>query len=450
MNDPLIARFADACEALGPLELAVGLADGSPLAEGRVQQPFALVGRDDACDVTLTDPGVNPRHAWVQVVGGRAFVVDLDSRTGLTWASGAGGSGWLDPGDPVGVGPFRLRLTAPPGVPTRARPADPTRPEPDPDRPAVTLEFRNGRRFHDRWAVDRAVTLVGRADGCKVRLAGDDVAGYHCGLVLTPAGLWVVDLSGRGVVVGGERMRVAPLPAGAELWVGRYLIGCHRSAGGPRVGVPVHLPLGPPDEDAAVRPAVADDEVPLGGLPAGAGRDPTLSSSHVLAELFDRPPEPGSEAEPEEVPVVPVGRVPPGPLGRLLRKLGDAQARMLDEFHQSLKVTAELFDRVPAAPAAVVRRELARIQDLTAELVRLQGDLTRFGTDEPPVTRIGPADRTPLPGHPPLAGGLLPDPEEAVRDWVEERVGVVLREREARWDRLVGLIAAAEAAGART
>ncbi|MBX9626879.1 MAG: FHA domain-containing protein, partial [Gemmataceae bacterium] len=101
MNDPLIARFAAACGAAGPLAVSVGLADGSPLADGRVDQPFALVGRDDACDITLSDPTVNPRHAWVQVVGGRAFAADLGSRAGLRWPDGVG-SGWLDPAVPVG------------------------------------------------------------------------------------------------------------------------------------------------------------------------------------------------------------------------------------------------------------------------------------------------------------------------------------------------------------
>src|SRR4051794_23634396 len=76
VSDPLITRFADQCGATDPLDLRVDLADGSVLAEGTVRQPFALVGRDDACDVTLTDPDVNPRHVWLQTVGGREFAVD--------------------------------------------------------------------------------------------------------------------------------------------------------------------------------------------------------------------------------------------------------------------------------------------------------------------------------------------------------------------------------------
>ena len=94
-----------------------------------------------------------------------------------------------------------------------------------------------------------------------------------------------MDLSGRGVVVSGERMRVAPLPHGAELWVGRFLIGCHDpgSAGGRSAALAP--PPGRKAGDPAARPATrpAEDEVPLGESPPP---DPAggLSSSHILAD----------------------------------------------------------------------------------------------------------------------------------------------------------------------
>ena len=191
--------------------------------------PFALIGRDDACDVTLTDAEVNPRHAWLQVLAGRVFAVDLGSRTGLGWPSGQTGSGWIAGDAPVRVGTFEVRLPSAMSPRTASVPIwyNPLQSDPDclRSRPTVSLDFRNGKRAKDRWTVNRLVTLVGRAPECKIHLTADDIAGYHCGLVLTPDGLWVVDLSARGVVVNGERMRVSPLPHGAELWVGRFLIG---------------------------------------------------------------------------------------------------------------------------------------------------------------------------------------------------------------------------------
>src|SRR5262245_14257445 len=202
--------------------------------------PFALVGRADACDVTLTDAEVNPRHAWLQVVGGRVLAVDLGSRAGLCWPGQGTGSGWLDVGTPVRIGPFQLRLCSPVSPRPVHFPLGYSPLQSDSTigrtRPTATLEFRNGKRAKDRWAVNRLVTLVGRAPDCKIRLSAEDIAGYHCGLVLTPDGLWVVDLSGRGVVVNGERMRVSPLRHGAELWVGRFLIGLHYPAPTPAAG----------------------------------------------------------------------------------------------------------------------------------------------------------------------------------------------------------------------
>ena len=153
MNDPLIARFATACGATVPLDLRVDLAGGGVLAEGSVAQPFTLVGRDDACDVTLADPDINPRHAWLQVLGGRVFAVDLGSRNGLAWPDGRHGPGWLDPGTPVRVGPFLLRLRA---RPTTAR--APTRPATT--RSPPTPGPRPGRR--SRWS---SATAAGRRTG---------------------------------------------------------------------------------------------------------------------------------------------------------------------------------------------------------------------------------------------------------------------------------------------
>jgi len=228
VNDPFFTQFAEACGAAGPLDLRVDLADGGMLAEGSIPMPFVLVGRDDACDVTLAEAEINPRHAWLQVIAGRVFAVDLGSRTGLGWPGGATGSGWMDENTPVKIGPFQLRLR----TPVSAKPPFP--PGYNPlysdsagvrSRPRVALEFRNGKRVKDRWAVNRFITLIGRAPECKIHLTSDDIATYHCGLVLTTTGLWVVDLSGRGVVVNGERMRLSPLGHAAELWVGRFLIG---------------------------------------------------------------------------------------------------------------------------------------------------------------------------------------------------------------------------------
>ncbi len=308
MSDAIIQRFAEACGLRQPLALRVQLSESEVLAEGTIDSPFCLIGRDDACDVTLTDAEVDPRHAWAQVVDGRVFLVDLGSRGGIRWPQGVQHYGWWEAGQAVQIGPFYLILRVPPDNEPPALPqgnllqSDASIAE---RFPATVLEFRNGRRARDRWRVNRRITLVGRAVDCKIRLTASDIPSYYCGLVLTPQGLWVVDLSGRGVVVNGERLRVSPLPDGSDLWLGRFRIGVDVGASALRalaamgesprsqpsgVGSPVS-PLVPPAPalpmpgTPAVPPTTAgDDEVPLGAETSG---DPSgLSSSHIMTNVL--------------------------------------------------------------------------------------------------------------------------------------------------------------------
>lgn len=478
MNDPLIARFADACGAAAPLNLRVGLADGRVLADGTLHEPFTLLGRDEACDVTLNDPDVHPRHAWLQVIDGRVFALDLGSRAGVVWPDGSSGLGWVEPGAALKVGPFRVTLCNPVSAAPRRPDYVPTHADPDiaRTRPSVQLEFRNGRRPKDRWTVNRVLTLVGRADACKLHLSADDVAAYHCGLVLTPAGLWVVDLSGRGVVVNGERMRVAPLPDGAELWVGRFLIACRAPAAtdtppalrtSPARPAPVTpRQNGHPAPRTPPAPTVDDeDEVPLGGLPA---LDPMsgLPSSHILHGTFHRPTPSGPISAPILLAVGPGSGVTPAgkssgrlgapvpvaaepapvhPVAALIGQLAEIHGQMAEQVQQALLLVARVCAHPRAAGPAAVEAEVVRIKELNGELARLQGEVTRLAlahaatpTGDTAVHELtGTGYRTPR----------TPDAGDAIQDWVQERIGLLHRERQARWDKLVGLVSSPAESG---
>lgn len=315
MTDPILERFAQACGMRQALELRIHLQEGEKLAEGTIESPFVLVGRDDACEVTLTDPEVDPRHLWLQVLEGQVYAVDLGSRTGLVWSDGQRGSGWLRENRSLDVGPFVLVVQRPPAELADGEMfAEEYQPlQSDVSLawrfPSVVLEFRNGKRARDRWEVNRRLTLIGRAPECKIRLSAEDISHYHCGLVFTASGLWAVDLSGRGVVVNGERMRVASLEDGADLWVGRFRIGVQVSVRGrgpegkPAGSAAVSAPgqwgsssapgsaFGP-EEPQRGTPAppprpLDEDEVPLGILPSsGSASAAGLSSSHIMAEAF--------------------------------------------------------------------------------------------------------------------------------------------------------------------
>jgi pSer/pThr/pTyr-binding forkhead associated (FHA) protein len=505
VNDPLIARFAEACGATGPLDLRVDLAGGGLLAEGSLDQPFTLVGRDDACDVTLSDPEINLRHAWVQVLGGRAFAVDLGSRTGLQWPSGGRGSGWLDVGTPVRIGPFLFRLRSP----ASDKPSHYT-PEYNPlaadtgakSRPAAVLEFRNGRRAKDRWSVNRLLTLIGRASECKIHLTADDISPYHCGIVSTRTGLWVVDLSGRGVVVNGERMRVAPLPQSAELWVGRFLIGCQYqtppaplpgartpAAGNGRGAAGRTTPTGTPGAPGESRGTATPVADPVAPAPAGRAEDEVelgaepeidgLPASHIMADVFRLwGPNTGG---PMSNPILVSGsgpKTPPGPgagaaddtllgedgsLAPLLRQMADLHSRSVAEFQQALSLVAQMFARVKREHLAVLLHEMNRIQELTVEISALQADVARqtlelgaldrakqltpdggakpgkAGTDAGPWA--SPSAKTPLPDQP-ITSHLVTDPIPPGFSMARaaERLAALQQDRAAHWQALLALV----------
>lgn len=483
----MIARFADACGASGPLDLRVDLVGGGVLAEGIVEQPFTLVGRDDACDVTLSDPEVNLRHAWLQVVGGRVFAVDLGSRTGLVWPGGARGSGWLDVGAPARVGPFLLRLRSAASDEPSSFPSDYNPLAADTaakSRPTAALEFRNGRRVRDRWNVNRLLTLIGRAADCKIHLNAEDISPYHCGIVSTRSGLWVVDLSGRGVVVNGERMRVAPLPQGGELWVGRFLIGCQ-----------YQVPPQPPTASPPPRPSplvATGKSGRLAASPAPSGRlghaapgpvppapsqpsdddielsgadEEDLTASHIMADAF-RQPQPnasegmshpilvsGSEPKPgtglhmlASAPAVTAGDLALAPL---LMQMADMHGRTAAEFQQTLALLEQLFARVRREHVAVLQHELLRIQDLSAQIAELQLEVARQALEHAAAERL--RQPTPVEANDPGATDWVapsattppPEPPAPAAARAAERLAALQQERATRWQSLAALFSGA-------
>lgn len=231
MDPSALARFATSCGAFAPLEIAIEYHDGAVAAVGTLQQPFALVGRDSACDIALDSPEILPRTAFLQVVGGQVFVGDLGTRSGLRWHHGRHPFGWMYPLEPIQVGPFALRLLQPasPHPAPFGATFHPLVPGPDVPAglPPVEIEFITGQADRARWSVNRVLTLVGSSPDCKIHLADADIAPRHCYLLHAHDGLWVVDLTGRnGVWVNGQSVRFARLGEGDELRIGRFVIGC--------------------------------------------------------------------------------------------------------------------------------------------------------------------------------------------------------------------------------
>ncbi len=410
--------FAAAAGFAGPLALRVEHATAGVLAEGELDQPLAVIGSDPRNEVALNDPALPARLACLQVIDGTPTVFPFDTLTPIP----------LDADTPYSVGPFTLRLTAPPV--RRVVVASPAA--------GLTLEAPNGTGASEFWVLSEPVTFLGRASRCEVRVPdADDVHAY---ILATADGPWVVDLLGDdGTAVNGERVRAARLLEGDELTVGGSRFVCRlesrgRSPSGPRVAdslresVPTVGDRRPPGVAYRVAdslresvPTVGDGRPPARPLPGDPWGDIPIGPRSA-SPLFS--PEPDAAPPPDDL--ITLTPIPPPTSDQL----AGVREQILAEFRHTMgEMTAE-FDRMKAEQAAAVNAEVARLAELKSELEALRGKLA--GTPAVP----------PRPAYHPL-----PEPEEAIPvdvgmaryQWVAARVAALEAERGGIWTRLRGL-----------
>ena len=82
-------------------------------------RPYALIGRDRRTDVMLDHDLVSRRHAFLVIIEGWPFFIDLESRSGSSLADSPPREwGWLRPGQALQIGPYRIR-SGDPGIEQR-------------------------------------------------------------------------------------------------------------------------------------------------------------------------------------------------------------------------------------------------------------------------------------------------------------------------------------------
>ena len=223
--------FLNTCGIADSLQLVV---EGPSLKEPELRllhQPFAVIGRDPRADVFLDHAEVSRRHVYLQMIEGRAFWIDLESRTGSRDEKKAQKFGWLEGVNTLCVGPYVIRRLANDSQ-TAHDSQDDELPRDTPliaqaysrgPLPEVTLEFLNGPSQSTCWPVHRVMSLIGSASGCKFRLTDPSVSRFHGSLLRMPAGLWIVDLLGKGgITVDEVPIRFHHLMNGEVLGIGRY------------------------------------------------------------------------------------------------------------------------------------------------------------------------------------------------------------------------------------
>lgn len=412
MDEQALESFSAACGLGGPLLLEVedrGRSGVEPVRRS-LAQPFALVGRGERMDLTLDHWQVSRRQAYVQVVAGRIFCADLGGRVAA--------SQWVG-GPVVYVGPCRIRVVVP-----EAR-GDSGEEDGPREAPVATLEF-SGLEFageaagRSRWSPRDAVTLVGGAPECALRIIDPAVSKFDCSLVRTTAGLWVVDLLGRGgVAINGERLRYGLLRDGDELRIAssslRVRYGDPASApGNGRALVPFSAPIAP---TLAYRPPF----------------DRELTRVAPFA-----PPRPQPPPESDAVAL------------QLMAQFEQMQQQMFDQFNQMILSMAQAFGTAHREQMASVREELDQLREITRELQELQArrDAAPPPSSTPattPAANGSSADPEgpPLPSPEPASGPAEPPPDHPggepgvdVHAWINQRINALQAEQQGRWQKL--------------
>jgi len=105
-----LGQFREACGASGPLRLEWDDWETGQPVRRDFERPVVLVGRNPRADLVLDHPLVGVRHAYLQLVEGRLFALDLGSREGLRWGGVPRKAGWVDRSRPVQVGVTTIRV----------------------------------------------------------------------------------------------------------------------------------------------------------------------------------------------------------------------------------------------------------------------------------------------------------------------------------------------------
>jgi pSer/pThr/pTyr-binding forkhead associated (FHA) protein len=406
--------FLEACGATGPVELEWIVDESDEVVRRGFGRPAVLVGRHPEADLILSDPRVGRRHAYLQMVEGRLFAVDLGSRDGLRWSGVPRRSGWVDRQRPVRVGPATIRVVG--GDRDESEGIAGVGPGPLSRRfegrqaaPGVVLEIRGGSGEPSRWSMDRPLALAGSAPDCRVQLTEPGTSRYVCGLVRTPLGVWMVDLlSSRGVSVNGVFCRRARLEDGDVLRVGGQSIRLYYEPTVTRAG-PV-----------ATAPAV------LLGRSDLAPMDPSRDAWELVPEMILRKlqGQDGSGQDPA---------------------LASASA----PFDHALLMLVRLLGEIHRDHLEIVREELEQIRRLNREMVALRGRPNHL---EPPHPHPGSIpSHVPEPVPAPRPGifdpGEVPEPPEPgradpelVQEFVGRRLAAWEKERQGRWRKVMDLL----------
>jgi len=343
--------------------------------------PFVVVGRDPGSDFHLNDPLISRRHAYLQVIAGRIFCIDLDSRSQIRWegADDPATKRWLEQEQFIWLGRYRLRWRGRLGKsaqdaeildPLSSHRFDGAQADQLPEA-ELELPIRIGETLSS-WTISPRLSLIGRSAECQLVLTDNSISTYHASLVRTPLGIWVVDLLSReGVRVNGTRVRWAWLDDGDTLRIGRFtFVLRYRSV--PDQISRRDVPL---DAGAIFSPSPVAATDNSAGLPAKLAKPLARRSSQASRSRTQLAP-----YSPVAAPLSVASRGgdewnPAPAFGAGPTAMWDQHIQFLEMLHSEMILMVRMFMTMHREHVGSIRDELDRVQQLTRELEILQAKL---------------------------------------------------------------------------
>lgn len=342
-----LQTFFEACGGMQTISLSARRLDNPAPADRHLfRQPFFVIGRASKCDLVIPDPKASFRHIYVQLVSGRWFFLNLAKISRSPAGKGQPESGWFDVDCQLTVGSHVVTHVAM-GRQAVTRKTAISNAEPSFDPPFFELDVMNreqGSQEPPSRQFRGPVTLIGASRKCDLFLKDESVSKVHASLVLTPHGMWVVDLLGRGgVSVDGSPAFWKRIHHGTVLQIGQYRlrVRCDGSRITPSVRIETrvaagHLPL------------------PLPGSVSGG----SMSEGAVLA---------------------------------LIGQLAEMQNQFFEQSRLQMQWMSEMMAHVGRAQQESARRDIARIEEIGRELREIKSQIAGAAS-RAPSTPIGERD----------------------------------------------------------
>ena len=461
------AKLLEACGASGPVRLTVAYPGTGATKHFAIPSAFVRIGRDPACDLRLDHEQVSDHHAYLQVVAGCVYCVDLGARSGTFWEKGGEGSGWLGRDEAIRVGPYRIQLL---GVGSRTgnqsgHGSGPLQalPRAQDLLPGLVLVFQDGNTELLRWRMKPTLVFLGTSSRCKLQLAGPQVLSFHASLLRTPQSVWIIDLGG-GIHVNGVPVRFARLEKSDQLEIGGF---CMRVRFEPPRSLAASKGHG--SDIKSLESGISRQESGLRSQLAARGQETKPDSRRLpkavaQAVAVKQPCGESSETVSTNLPLLSPGL--PGLrqisgqsqlssstplLIQVLSAFGQMQQQVMMQHRQVMTLVCELLGPFLQDDRGRISGEIERLQQLTKQLQTLQSQLVS-ATAPPqcapplaaPSVETGRPERTILAAdrNTMTASSGLPmfDGTEAAQQphsWLVERMATLQNEHQTRWQKLV-------------